>query len=321
MPAEPHHVAGRRTVLVGPAVEESLVELLAHPELAQALSQLGDVRFSRAPSGSAGLAAELDGVDAVLLTGRLSAQDIAATSVGLVSVTATGYGFYVDARALDKLGVRVAYVPSYGEQAIAEHALALVMAAAKNVLSSHDAVRAGRWPQPMSLQLAGSVAGVVGVGPVGNRMIRLLEGLGMEVLAWTRTPEDGRLRGTQARWASLDELFERADVVSLHLAATDETRGIIDRRLLGRLRPGAVVVNTARAELIQAGALEWSVRERRVRAAVDVLPVEPPARDFVDRLPDSLIVTPHVAFNTPAAARTLVRRAVDNIAAFFDGGH
>jgi len=151
-------------------------------------------------------------------------------------------------------------------------------------------------------------------------MVTLLESLGMDVLAWTRDADPARLAGTRARYVPLPELVASADVLTLHLAHTPETEGIIDRSLLLSARPGLVLVNTARAEIIAPGALEEQVLAGRIRAGVDVFRREPPAADDpLLALGHRLITTPHVAFNTPQAFRALFLGAARNVATYATG--
>lgn len=307
-------------VLVGPDVDVDAETLLRTPQVADALARVGEVRLSRAASGTPEFRRELAEADVLLLIRSVTADEIgSATRLRLVSVAASGHQFYIESSAARRLGIRVAYVPSYGADAIAEHTLALALCAAKGVVGAHLAVRAGAWPQRPTIQLSGDVAGVVGLGAIGRRVVTLLEGIGMEVLVWSRDPRPERLQGTAATYADLEDLFERSQLVTLHLAATPDTAGIVDESLLGRMRPGAILVNTARADLVMPDALERHVATERVRAAVDVLSQEPPTAPQLASLPSGLVVTPHVAFNTPEAATALFVAAIDNIVAYEAG--
>jgi D-3-phosphoglycerate dehydrogenase / 2-oxoglutarate reductase len=304
-------------VLVGPDPGPTIGRYLDDLEISALLRSAGEVRVSAHAAGTPGFTRELSQADRLLLTGFLPPGALGGASrLKLISVTATGYRLYLDVEEAHALGIDIAYVPSYGDEAVAEHALAMILALAKNLPASDALLREGRWqPQP-SLQLAGATAGVVGLGGVGRRMVTLLENLGLNVLAWTRRPDAGRLQGTRARYVALPELVSSVDVLTLHLAHTRETEGIIDRELLASARPGLVLVNTARAEIIAPGALEEQVLAGRIRAGVDVFRQEPPpADDPLLAAGHGLIMTPHVAFNTPQASRALFAGAARNIAA------
>lgn len=307
----------RARILIGPRPDAQVRDLMEAAGTVDLLATAGEVVWSEHAVGP-GFAAELAEADAVVLLDRVpDVADLSRTAV--VSVAATGYEYYLDVEAMHRQDLDVAYVPSYGDHAIAEHALALVLALAKNLRSSDLAVRAGRWPQVPSVQLVGKTAGVVGLGGIGLRMVQKLEALGMEVLVWSRTAEPARLDGTQARFVSLEELFDRSRVVSLHLAMTPETTGIIDSALLGRAAPGTILVNTARAALIAPGALEAAVESGRVLAALDVLPTEPPTAAELAAVPGSVLLSPHAAFNTPEAAAAVIHGAAENVVAFLKG--
>lgn len=307
-----------QVVLVGPDPGPETRRLVADPEISALLRAGGRILLSRHRAGTPGFAEELKLADRLLLTGFLPSGTLqGAERLRVISVTATGYGLYLDVEEAHSLGIDVAYVPSYGDDAVAEHALAMILSLAKNLPAGSSAIRAGRWEPRTSLQLAGGTAGVVGLGGVGRRMVTLLENLGMEVLVWTRHQDPVRLRGTRARYVTLPELVESADVMTLHVAHVPETAGIIDGQLLDRARPGLVLVNTARAEVIAPGALEARVRVGRIRAGVDVFVQEPPAADDpLLTLGDDVILSPHVAFNTPEASRALFVGAARNIATY-----
>lgn len=306
-------------VLVGPGADDDFEQLLNQPELRRLVreveSEVGELRLTRASStSSTEFTDEVPAADALLLLGRLEPAALRnARRLRLVSVAATGHEFFLDGEVARERGVRVAYVPAYGVDAVAEHTLALLLAASKNLLLLHLAVRRGEWPQPVSLQVAGSTAGVVGLGPIGRRVVDLLEALGARVLVWTRDPTPDRLAGTRATYASLEEIFEAADLVSLHASHTPQTHGLISDALLQLARPGMVLVNTARAGLIEPHVLERHVGERRIRAAVDVLHEEPPSPAARLSWPDDFLVTPHVGYNTVPALAGLIEGALVNL--------
>jgi D-3-phosphoglycerate dehydrogenase len=312
-------------VLVGPGVDDNIVRLLHGPDLRNLLrdveSEIGEVHLSSATTVTASdFADQLSEADALLLLGKLDSTVMRkAARLRFVSVAATGHEYYIDGELAHKQSIRIAFVPAYGVDAVAEHALALALAASKNLLPSHRAVIRGDWPQPVSLQLAGSTAGVVGLGPIGRRMVDLLEGLGAQVLVWTHNPRADRLSGTAATYADLEEIFTRADLVSLHVSHTAQSNAMISDALLGLARPGMVLVNTARAGLIEPGLLERHVQQGRIRGAVDVLDEEPPPLELRRTLPDDLLVSPHVGYNTAPALTELIAGALTNLVLYARG--
>jgi len=217
--------------------------------------------------------------------------------------------------------VAVAYTPDYGATSVAEHALAMMLALTRHIGPAYVSARAGQWEPGRfhGMELRGKTLGIVGLGPIGTEMARLGAGLGMRLLGWTR-------RASAARAAhgltltSLEELFATADVVTLHLAYTPESQGLISRALLERLKPGAWFVNTARARLVDNDALVELLRAGRLAgAALDVHDTEPPPADYVFRTLDNVLITPHIGYNTREAGSNMLRIAIATVEAFARG--
>lgn len=221
----------------------------------------------------------------------------------------TGASSYVDLDAAEARGVAVRTIAGYGDRAVAEHAVALLFAAGRRIAAMDRAVRAGGWETLGGVEFAGRTLGVVGTGGIGRETVRLGAALGMKVLAWNRS---GVPSGLPCRAAPLDGLLEESDAVSLHLALTPETRGILDRRRLGLLQPGSILVNTARGGLIDEAALVDGLRAGRPgQAALDVFAGEPLAADSPLRRLDNATLTAHAGFMTDEAARRLLRRGFE----------
>ena len=162
----------------------------------------------------------------------------------------TGAASYMDIAALGRLGITVHTIKGYGDTAVAEHTVALMFACARDVARMDRAVRPGTWQPLEGMQLLGKTLGVIGLGGIGREVARIGRGIGMEVIAWNRTPA----ADAPVPLVDLDALLARADIVSLHLALGDDTRGFLDADRLARLKPGAILVNTAR------GAHWWTRR-------------------------------------------------------------
>ncbi|MBL8701019.1 MAG: 3-phosphoglycerate dehydrogenase [Alphaproteobacteria bacterium] len=218
----------------------------------------------------------------------------------------TGASSYVDLTAAAAQGITVHVVPGYGSRAVAEHALALMLACARQIVPMDRAIRAGGFPSLHGMELAGKTLGLVGLGDIGAEVARLGAALGMDVVAWTR---GGDARGAPARLLPLDEVFACAHIVSLHVALTPETRGLVDARRLSLMRAGSLLINTARGAVVDEAALV-SALERGTPAAagLDVFVDEPPAPDHPLRRLDNVVLTGHAAFRTPEASRRLVER-------------
>ncbi|WP_233509983.1 2-hydroxyacid dehydrogenase [Actinomadura craniellae] len=288
----------------GPALRERLVPLLAGLDVRWCAEQ-DEERF-------AGLLPDTDVLWHVLRP--ITAADFdRAPRLRLVQKLGTG----VNTIDLDRAragGVAVANMPGANAQAVAEQALALMLAALRRVVPLDAATRAGRgWPVDTSLpekmgEIAGRTVGLVGFGSVGRILAPPLAALGATVLH--HTPSGGP---ATPGWRTLDDLLAESDIVSLHLPLTAETDRLIDARRLALMRPGAILVNTARGGVVDQPALVAALRSGHLRAAgLDVFSAEPvdPA-DPLLRL-DNVVVAPHAAWLTLETMERSVRAAAGN---------
>jgi D-3-phosphoglycerate dehydrogenase len=221
----------------------------------------------------------------------------------------TGAGSFIDLDAARRLGITVRSYKGYGDRSVAEHAFALMLAAAHRVAEMDREVRAGLFQPKNSVELLSKTVGVIGTGGIGREMIRLCAGIGMKVLAWNRSGVPAEL---PCEAVPLDELLRRSDVVSLHLGLNEETRGLLSRDKLALLKPGAIFVNTARGAIVDEAALVEALREGRIaHAALDVFVEEPlPADSPLRTLPNTTL-TPHAGFMTREASVNLLRMALE----------
>ncbi len=228
----------------------------------------------------------------------------------------------IDFAALAERGVTVCWTGG-GENgaATAELALALMLAAARQIPAADAATRAGRYQIGTSagIELSGRTLGLVGLGRTGALMAGYGRALGMNVIAWSPnlTPERAAAAGAAA--VDKSEVFARADAVSLHLVLSDRTRGVIGADELSRMKPGAILVNTSRAPLIDEPALLEALRQGRIRAALDVHWREPlRAGDPLLAAPNT-VLTPHIGYGSAEIYREFFRQGVENAIAFLDG--
>jgi D-3-phosphoglycerate dehydrogenase / 2-oxoglutarate reductase len=218
----------------------------------------------------------------------------------------TGAASYMNIAELAQRGIRVHTIKGYGDTAVAEHAIALMLACCRDVARMDREIRAGVWSTREGVQLAGKILGVIGLGGIGGEVARIGRGLGMQVLAWNRTPIPGKTL------VALDDLLMRADVISLHLALNDQTRGFLGPAQLARTKPGVVLINTARGDLVDETALIEGLRSGHIRhAGLDVFHAEPLRRDHPLAGMENVTVTAHAGFRTLEASMTLLRRAID----------
>ena len=230
----------------------------------------------------------------------------AAPALRAIVFLGTGASSYIDLAAAADRGVAVRTITGYGDRAVAEHAVALLFAAGRRIAEMDRAIRSGGWETLGGVEFSGRTLGVVGTGGIGRETVRLGAALGMTVLAWNRS---GLPAGLPCRARPLDALLSESDAVSLHLALTPETRGLLDRRRLESMRPGSILVNTARGGLIDEAALIDGLRIGRPgHAALDVFADEPPAADSPLRRIGNATLTAHAGFMTGEAATRLLRR-------------
>src|SRR5271163_2037876 len=182
----------------------------------------------------------------------------------------TGPASYMSLADMAARGIKVHIIRNYGDTAVAEHTIALLMASCRDIARMDREVRAGTWVPHEGVQLLGKTLGVIGLGGIGSEVLRIGRGIGMEGIAWNRTPRPG------APLVALDELLARSDVITLHLALNDETRGFLGAEHIARTKPGVVLINTARGALVDEAALIEGLRSGRIRhAGLDVFHAEP----------------------------------------------
>jgi D-3-phosphoglycerate dehydrogenase len=220
----------------------------------------------------------------------------------------TGARSYMDPEALAGLGITVHTIKGYGDTAVAEHAIALMWAAARGLARMDGGMRAGQWLRTEGMQLTGKTIGLIGFGGIAAEVARIARGSGMRVLAWNRTPR----RADGVEFVALERLLSDSHVVSLHLLLTDATRGFLGAERLALMRRGAVLVNTARGAVVDTAAMVAALRSGALgHAALDVFDTEPlPPGDVLATLPN-VTLSAHSAFRTPEASETLIRRALD----------
>ncbi|WGF89553.1 2-hydroxyacid dehydrogenase [Marinivivus vitaminiproducens] len=220
----------------------------------------------------------------------------------------TGAASFIDVAAAERLGIAVDIIKGYGDTTVAEHTMALAMAAARGVARMDAEVRDGAWRQIEGVQLLGRTLGIIGMGGIGKEVARIGTGIGMEVLAWNRTPQPD----SPHAMAPLEDVLAKADILCVTLVLNDGTRGFLDRVKLGRTKPGVILVNTARAAIVDQEALVALLRSGHIRhAAIDVFTQEPPAKDDPLLALPNVTLTAHAGFMTPEATMRMLRTAID----------
>jgi len=220
----------------------------------------------------------------------------------------TGAASYMNVAELAYRGVTVHTIKGYGDTAVAEHTIALMFAAARDVARMDREIRGGIWTPQEGVQLLGKTLGVIGLGGIGREVARIARGIGMEVIAYNRTPH----ADAGVPLLDIDTVLARSDVVSLNLVLNDETRGFLGKERIARMKPGAILINTARGALADEPALIEALKSGHIRhAGLDVFHAEPLKADHpLAKLPN-VTLTSHAAFRTLEASMTLLRRAIE----------
>ncbi|RVU36729.1 hypothetical protein EOI86_16310 [Hwanghaeella grinnelliae] len=273
------------------------------------------------PDSDAEFIDRIGDAEAVILGWRLSADVLrAAKNLKVVAFTGIGVGDNVDLDLARSLGIAVCNTPGYADITVAEHTIALMLAAARHIATSDRELKEGLWDQSRSgFDLHGKKLGIVGTGGIGARVASLAKAFGMEVSAWTANPSPERAAALDLTYTDLNKVFAESDVVSLHLALTPETEGMVTADHLRRMRDGALLVNTARGGVVVEDALMAELTSGRISAALDVFHTEPLPDDHPIRSLPNVTLTPHTGYNTPDALLGIYTLAVTAVEGHFAG--
>lgn len=280
-------------------------------DIFERLSKPGDptVRVHRNPDVTPDrLPRVLDGAGIAIVDHTALPTAIARQCAGLKHVVFLGTGArsYMNPEELAELGIAVHLIRGYGDTAVAESAIALMWAAARGIARMDREMRAGNWLREDGMQLTGKTLGLIGFGGIAAEVARVATGSGMRVLAWNRSPKNH----PGVEFVHIDVLLAQSHVVSLHLLLNDETRGFLSSRRIAAMKPGAILVNTARGALVDEAAMIDALRSGHLRhAGLDVFNIEPlPADHALAKLPN-VTLSAHSAFRTPEASENLIDAA------------
>ena len=245
----------------------------------------------------------------------------AAANLHVISFAGIGVHKFVDMPQARERGITICNCPGYSNTTVAEHTMALIMDVARHIGRLDREMRNGHWDQSLDgFQLHGKTIGLIGFGGIGQIVARLCKAFGMRVIVWTKNMSRDRAIQHEIEFVSLDSIYAQSDVISLHAAITPETGNLIDASAFKKMKPGALFINTARAELVDEHSLIDALSNGEIAAAgLDVFWEEPLPEKHPLLEMDNVVVSPHVAFNTPEAVDTLMEMAVDNLVRFFAG--
>lgn len=309
------------------------------------LQPIHSVRCTREQLNAQTVASHADAeVISPFIYSKLSADVLAMLPrLRLIATRSTGYD-HVDLAYCGSRDITVCNVPDYGDSTVAEHVFALLLASVRNLIEAVERTRRGDFSQAglRGVELRGKVLGVIGTGRIGRRVIEIANGFGMRVVAFDLYPDDAVAHRLAFKYGTLDDVLRAADVVTLHVPATPKTEALLSDREFALMKSGAVLVNTARGNIVDVPALVRALADGRIKAAaLDVLPQEPLIREEAQifradassdgydlkalvanhvllRFPN-VIVTPHNAYNTDSALRRIIETTLDNIEAFARG--
>ncbi|WEV65290.1 NAD(P)-dependent oxidoreductase [Bifidobacterium sp. ESL0764] len=232
----------------------------------------------------------------------------------------TGVANFIDLKRTRELGIRVCNTVHYGDETVAEYTFALIFELARSVGAMDRGIREGNWSGLEGTSLKDKTIGLIGFGGIGQTVARIAYGFGMHTLVWNSHVNAATARSLGAtRIESIGELMAHSDIVSVHLPLNDETRAVITADDLDQLKSGSYFINTARAEVIEPGALAARLDRGDIKAAIDVYDKEPlPADDPLRSTPHT-VLTPHVAWRADDAYRDLSRQMARSILAFCNG--
>jgi D-3-phosphoglycerate dehydrogenase len=252
--------------------------------------------------------AVLDGAEIAVVDHTALPTEVAKASTGLKHVVFLGTGArsYMNPEELAELGISVHLIKGYGDTAVAESAIALMWSSARVIAQMDREMRAGNWLREDGMQLTGKTLGLIGFGGIAAEVARIALGSGMKVIAWNRSPKS--YPGID--FVDLDTLLATSDVVSIHLLLNDETRGMITREKIAKLKPGVILINTARAAVVDEQAMIDALNSGHIRhAGLDVFNTEPLPQDHpLTKIPN-VTLSAHSAFRTPEASENLIHAA------------
>ena len=243
-------------------------------------------------------------------------------TVKLIVEAGTGYN-NIDLNAAKERGITVCNIPAYSTERVAHTVIMMILNFASTMqkqigmLAKGDRSNFTKYLQVSHTEVNGKTLGVVGAGHIGMEVIKVAKALGMNILVHTRTP---KADGDGIRYVSLDELLENSDYITLHCPLNDQTKYMINKVAISKMKPSAVIVNTGRGPLINEADLCEALAAKRIAGAgLDVQEVEPPAEDSPLYTLDNVIITPHMGWKGLETRQRLVGIIRDNVQAFFKG--
>jgi len=312
-------------------------------EAFERLAQGQDIRFLSEPltAENADLYSDAD-IISTFIYSELGHDTLSRfRNLRFIATRSTGYD-HIDTAYCAGHGIRVANVPAYGDNTVAEHVFALILAISHNLIEAVERTRRGDFSLQglRGFDLKGKTIGVIGTGSIGRHVIEMAKGFHMETVAFDMYPKEELARTMGFRYVPLEEVLKKSDIITLHIPSTPETHNFLSESEFSMMKKGVVIINTARGDLVDVQALLRAITTGKVAAAgLDVLSEEPIIREEAELLRSiaqkkpldilladhillrlrNVIITPHSAFDTKEAVQRILDTTLENIAAFTRG--
>ena len=268
--------------------------------------------YDTSPADESELISRMHPYSVVMVYMEFLSQSVlnACSELKAIVYLSTGLATHIDLEEASKLKLRIRNIKGYGDRAVAEHTIALMFAAARRLPEMNQNIRNGEWSLHKGIELQGKTLGIIGLGGIGIEVAGIARSLGMHVIGWNRS---GIKSDIPCDYRELDDLMKEADVVSLHLALCDETDGLIDSRRISLMKAGAILVNTARAQLIDEQALMEAVSNGHIIAGLDVFHQEPiPLTSSIVKS-SNVVLSAHSGWYTGEAISRLLRMGFETV--------
>lgn len=286
-------------------------------------AEVGEVIYNPSghPLSSAELLPLIRGVDGMIAGLDKIDREVIAAADRLKVISRYGVGVdTIDLEAARQKGIVVTHTPGANSASVAELTIALILSLARNLVEAVTETKSGRWPRLSGLSLEGKTIGLIGLGAIGRQVARRLSGFGCRVIAFDPFVDERTGNDVGVQMVSLDDLINQSEFISLHCPLNQDTRGMIDRAFLSKMKPGAFLINTARGELVDETALCEAVQNGRLRgAALDVLVEQPPCPDHPLLSLPQVLITPHMGSHTDNAMNAMGWQALENCLAVLRG--
>ncbi|GFM61899.1 2-hydroxyacid dehydrogenase [Pseudomonas cichorii] len=287
------------------------------------LAPIGEVSFLHEfPADTATLVQRLQGFEVICVMRERTLFDEALLSqLPRLKLLVTGgmRNAAIDIKAAKRLRIEVCGTESY-KHAAPELTWALIMGITRNLVAEANSLRDGKWQVGLGSDLHGKTLGILGLGSIGKWIARYGQAFGMKVIAWSQNLTAEAAAESGVTYVSKQELFEQADVLSVHLVLSDRSRGLVDAQALGWMKSSAYIINSSRGPIIDEAALIATLQQRKIAgAALDVFDIEPLPTEHPFRRLDNVLATPHIGYVTENNYRTFFSQMIEDIQAWHAG--